>query len=116
MLTVLLDSSKSLGVDADSLAEAAFQKLEDLGYEPILRQFDAERIPSTVRWAYIGDGHIEQIDGEFLPEFFLLAKSKPLQPLSLLQGIAVPQRILRGSRFHVDVLSAPLAEVSIVFN
>lgn len=116
VLTVLLDSSKSLGVDADSLAEAAFQKFEDLGYEPILRQFDAERIPSTVRWAYVGDGHVEQIDGEFLPEFFLLAKSKPLQPLSLLQGIAVPQRILRGSRFHVDVLSAPLAAVSVVFN
>ena len=116
VLTVLLDSSRSLGVDADSLSEVALRKFEDLGYEPILREFDPNTIPSNVYWAYVGDGHIENIEQKFLPEYFLLAKSKKLQPLSLLQGIAVPQRVLRGSRFHVDVLSAAAADVSVVFN
>jgi len=116
VLTVLLDSSKSLGVDADSLSKAALQRFVGLGYEPILREFNSNRIPSNVPWAYIGDGHIENVGEAHSPEYYLLAKSKPLQPLSLLQGIAVPQRILRGSKFHVDVLSTPAAAISIAFN
>ena len=116
VLTVLLDSSKSLGVDADSLSEVALRKIEELGFEPILREFEPNRIPSNVAWAYVGDGHIENIGQDVLPEYFLLAKSKPLQPLSLLQGIVFPQRVLRGSRFHVDVLSASAADISVVFN
>jgi hypothetical protein len=116
VLTVLLDSSRSLGVDADSLSQTAFQRFEGLGYEPIFREFDEDRIPSNVRWAYVGDGHIENISEEHSPEYYLITKSKPLQPLSLLQGIAVPQRILRGSKFHVNVLAANQANVRVVFN
>ena len=116
VLTVLLDSSRSLGVNADSLSDAALQKFESLGYEPILREYKKDRIPSNVAWAYVGDGHIDNVNQENRPDYYLLAKSKPLQPISLLQGIAVAPRILRGSRFHVDVLSAPESDVSVVFN
>lgn len=116
VLTIALDSSRSLGVSGDSLANVAVEKFEALGYDPIVRDFNKSSVPSNNAWAYVGDGHIANRLGSSIPTYYLLAPSKPLQPSGLLQGIVVPQRVLSNARMSVEVLASKEAEIDVYFN
>jgi len=116
VLTIALDSSRSLGISGDSLANAAVEKFEALGYDPIVRDFNKSSVPSNNAWAYVGDGHIANLLELSIPTYYLLAPSKPLQPSGLLQGIVVPQRVLSNARMSVEVLASKEAEIDVYFN
>jgi len=116
VLTIALDSSRSLGVSGDSLANAAIEKFEALGYDPIVRDFNKSSVPSNNAWAYVGDGHIANLLESSIPTYYLLAPSKPLQPSGLLQGIVVPQRVRSNARMSVEVLASKEAEIDVYFN
>ena len=116
VLTIALDSSRSLGVSGDSLANVAVEKFEALGYDPIVRDFNKSSVPSNNAWAYVGDGHIANRLGSSIPTYYLLAPSKPIQPSGLLQGIVVPQRVLSNARMSVEVLASKEAEIDVYFN
>ena len=116
VLTIALDSSRSLGVSGDSLANVAVEKFEALGYDPIVRDFNKSSVPSNNAWAYVGDGHIANRLGSSIPTYYLLAPSKPIQPSGLLQGIVVPQRVLSNTRMSVEVLASKEAEINVYFN
>ncbi len=116
VLTIALDSSRSLGVSGDSLANVAVEKFEALGYDPIVRDFNKSSVPSNNAWAYVGDGNIANRLGSSIPTYYLLAPSKPIQPSGLLQGIVVPQRVLSNARMSVEVLASKEAEIDVYFN
>ena len=116
VLTIALDSSRSLGVSGDSLANVAVEKFEALGFDAIVRDFNKSSVPSNNAWAYVGDGHIANLLGSSIPTYYLLAPSKPLQPSGLLQGIVVPQRVLSNAKMRVEVLASKEANVDVYFN
>ncbi len=116
VLTIALDSSSSLAVSGDSLANAAVEKFEAIGYEPIIRDYNASLVPSNGDWAYVGDGHISNLAGQSLPKYYLLAPSKTLKPSNLIQGIVVPQRVLSNSNMSVTILASSSPEIKVFFN
>jgi len=116
ILTIALDSSRSLGVSGDSLAQAAVKKFEDIGFDAIVRDFNESFVPSNRDWAYVGDGHISILPGASIPAYYLLAPSNPLKPAKLLQGIVVPQSVLKSSKISVEVLALREAKIDVLFN
>ena len=115
-LTVLVDTTASLGIDKDSLMIHASEPFSSLGYHVDIKGYSENNIPSQTSWAYVGDGHISSVPGINTPQYFSLQPSKELQPISLIQGIVVPPRVLKGSSMNIRVLADPECEVVIKFN
>ena len=116
VLTIALDSSRSLGVSGDSLANVAVEKFVDIGFDAIVREFNEGSVPSNGDWAYVGDGHISNHPGSSIPAYYILAPSNPLKPANLLQGIVVPQSVLKSSRISVEVLALQEAKIDVFFD
>ncbi|MEC8458977.1 MAG: hypothetical protein VXY91_06180 [Bacteroidota bacterium] len=115
-LTVLVDTTASLGIDKDSLMIHASEPFSSLGYHVDIKGYSENNIPSQTSWAYVGDGHISSVPGINTPQYFSLQPSKELQPISLIQGIVVPPRVLKGSSMNIRILAHPECEVVIKFN
>ncbi|MAZ96106.1 MAG: hypothetical protein CMP53_01130 [Flavobacteriales bacterium] len=115
-LTVLVDTSASLGLNGDSLMDHASEPFVSLGYHVDLNDFAEKHIPSQSNWAYVGDGHIPSISGKNTPLYYSLHPSQKLEPSSLIQGIVVPPKVLAGSLVNIRALVNPECEVTLSFN
>jgi len=115
-VTLMIDTSSSLGEPLEPALEQVQMELGRQGVPYHVRSFDASAIPSTGQWMYFGDGHIQapakQAPKPVAAVFF---NAKPLDPIPLISGISVPATVRAGSTFRGLVQASAQAAVNVAF-
>ena len=103
-VTLLVDTSESVLGDAEGLAQEIAISLKDLNVPYELRSATIENVPSSGKWAYVGDLHLEKSWKDVLPESVFVVEGTKMEAPKLIESIVLPSKVRTGERVQVDVL------------